>query len=404
MSFLDKLFKKEVSNLTKNIFSSQTLFGGSKVWTKRDFYYGVTFSCIDAIATAVASTNLELYRIQKGDDIEIDTHPSLSLLTRPNDFQTGVDLVYQLASHIHTAGKAVLYPVRTAQGIPVELWALDPTRLQIVAGEGFVKGYVYINPMGVQVPFLPTELILIYRPNPYNAYEGVSTIEMSRRAIEADLNAQDFNSKFFENGANPSGILSTAGTLNENSFTRLRRQFEEKYEGKQNAYKTMVLEGGLSYTQVQLSQKDMDFVAQRNMSRDEIMSIFRVPKTILAITDDVNRANAETSNYVFSARTVKPMLDLIVEKLNRFYIPMFNDKTIELRFENPIPEDKEAELKYDTASVNNWETVNEVRSRHGLEPVEGGDELQAKTPDLSSLFGGGKDDKDDSKKIGRAHV
>lgn len=393
MSFLDKIFKKEISPLAKPIFSTMTMFGGGKHWINKDYYYGIAFSCIDAIATAVASTELELYRVKKGDDVEVDNHPAIDLLRKPNGFQTGVDFIYQIASHIHTTGKAVVYPVRTAQGKPVELWTLDPTRLTTVAGDGYIEGYIYLNPKGVRVPFLPNELILIYRPNPYNPLEGISTIEMSRRAIEADLNAQDFNTEFFRNGANPSGVLSTEGNLGETEFGRLRKMFEERYEGKKNAYKTMVLEAGLKYQQIQLSQKDMDFVQQRTMSRDEIMSIFRVPKTILAITDDVNRANAETSNYVFSARTVKPMLDLIVEKLNRFYIPMFKETDLELRFENPIPEDKEMELKYFTAGINQWLTVNEIRAEEGLEPLEGGDELKTPQPINPLDFGNGEEKK-----------
>jgi hypothetical protein len=44
----------------------------------------------------------------------------------------------------------------------------------------------------------------------------------------------------------------------------------------------------------------------------------------VAITDDVNRANAETSDYVFMARVVKPRIELIFEKLNRFLLPMEN--------------------------------------------------------------------------------
>ena len=384
MSIIDKIFKgsrnKDVSPLAKNVFESRGFFTGGKTWERRDFYYGITFSCIDAIATAVGSNKLELYKKGKNEETEVTNHPAMELLETPNQFQTGVDFKYQIASHIHTTGKAVIYPVKTTNGLPVELWLLDPTKLTTIKGTGFIDGYVYTNPMGNRIPFTPSELIVIYRPNPYNPYDGISTIEMARRAIEADLNAQDFNTTFFNNGANPSGILSTEGNLGEIEFERLKKMFAEKYEGKKNAYKTMVLEAGLKYQQVQLSQKDMDFVSQRNMSRDEIMSIFRVPKPILAITDDVNRANAETSNYVFSSRTVKPMLDLIVEKLNRFYLPLFKDDSLILYYENPVPEDKELLLRQNIASVNVWKTVNEVRDDEGLEPLEGGDELKPTSP------------------------
>jgi hypothetical protein len=51
-----------------------------------------------------------------------------------------------------------------------------------------------------------------------------------------------------------------------------------------------VTEGGLSYKQTGLSQKDMDFLEQRKWNREEIMAAFKVPKLELGLYDDVNFA------------------------------------------------------------------------------------------------------------------
>jgi len=393
------IFKQLAIGLGKSA-DVKPVFGGggtnffastNRSFARKDYYYGIVYSCIDAIANAVASNHYGVYKKGKDQSEEL-THPIVQLLDKPNDFQTGVDLFYLVSSHIDTHGQAFLYPVKNLGGsIIKEMYVLDPACVSIVRGtDKMIAGYVFTNPKGARIPFDVTEIVPIFRPNPYDQLQGVSTIEMSRRAINADLNAQNYNNAFFENGASPSGALSTENTLGKEQFERLKEQFNDEYKGVANAHKTLLLENGLKYQAMQLSQKDMDFVNQRNLTRDEILSIFKVPKAIVAITDDVNRANAETSDYIFMSRVVKPRIELIFEKLNRFLLPMFaNTQNLEIVPDDCVPENQEAELNCDKSAINVWETVNEVRQRRGLEPIDGGDELTP--PATPFTFSMGKD-------------
>jgi HK97 family phage portal protein len=361
----------------KPVFNFFSFVTGNAGQDRRDFYYGIVFRCVDAIATSVATNQFDLYQVNKDGEAKKNVnHKAITLLRRPNKFQTGVDLLYLVSSHIDAYGAAYIYPVKALNNEPTELWTLDPARVQVVRGEGFIKGYVFTNPKGEKVPFAVDELFEIKRPHPFDPYEGVSTIEMAKLTIEGDLNAQMWNRNFFKNGAIPSGVLTTESNLGDAEFERVKEQFHEKYEGKENAYKTLVLEGGLKYQQLALNQKDMDFLEQRKLHRDEILSIFQVPKTIVAVTDDVNRANAETSEYVFARRTVKPRLELIFEKFNVFYLPMFKGtEGFDLKFDDPVPADRQLALEEDKNLVNRVLTINEVRAKRGYEPLEGGDEL-----------------------------
>ena len=361
----------------KPVFNFFNFVTGNAGKERRDFYYGIVFRCIDAIATSVATNQFDLYQVNSaGEAKKNTTHKAISLLRRPNKFQTGVDLLYLISSHIDAHGVAYVYPVKALNNEPTELWTLDPARLKVVRGNEYIKGYVYINPMGQQIPFEVGELFEIKRPHPFDPYEGVSTVDMAKLTIEGDLNAQLWNRNFFKNGAIPSGVLTTESNLGDEEFERVKEQFHEKYEGRENAYKTLVLEGGLKYQQLALNQKDMDFLEQRKFHRDEVLSIFQVPKAIVAVTDDVNRANAETSEYVFARRTVKPRLELIFEKFNVFYLPMFKGTDgFDLRFDDPVPADRQLALDEDKNLVNRVLTINEVRAKRGYEPIEGGDQL-----------------------------
>ncbi len=381
MNTLSKAFagiKSAVSAAMKPVFSSMRIFstGHFRQFAKRDFYYGIVFTCIDVIANNVASQDFMLYKLDGDEKADQPDNPALKLLQKPNPFQTGVDLLYLISSHIDAFGVAYLYPVKNSYGEPVQIWELDPNRMYPLRGENFIEGYVYYNPMGERVDFKVGELIEIKRPHPFDQHLGISTIEMARFAVEGDYSAQIWNNNFFQNGALPSGVLQTEGTLDDTTFKKIQTQWHDTYDGRDNAYKTVILEGGTKYQQLALKQKDMDFMEQRKFNRDEILAIFKVPKPIVAISDDINRASAQTAEYVFAKRTVKPRLDLIFEKLNAFYLPLFKGTDgMVFEYENPVPDDETSELAARVAAVDIWKTKNEVRAEEGLDPVEGGDEL-----------------------------
>ena len=113
---------------------------------------------------------------------------------------------------------------------------------------------------------------------------------------------------------------------------------------------------------------------QQIFSRYKIFSIFRTPKAVVAISDDVNRANAETADYTFAKRTIKPKMQKLVEQLNEFLVPMFGDDLF-LDFFDPVPDNIELKMKKYTAALgaSGWMTINEVREEEGLESIDGGD-------------------------------
>ena len=120
-----------------------------------------------------------------------------------------------------------------------------------------------------------------------------------------------------------------------------------------------------------ISQRDMEFIEQMRFSRDKILGIFRVPRTVLGITDDVNRANAEATDLVFAKRCIKPRMQRMVEQLNEFFVPLFpGSENLFLDFDDPVPENTELKLKeHETALRSGYKTINEVRESENLKPV-----------------------------------
>jgi phage portal protein BeeE len=68
----------------------------------------------------------------------------------------------------------------------------------------------------------------------------------------------------------------------------------------------MLLEGGLTYKQTGLSQKDMDFLEQRKWNRDEILAVYKVPKGELGVEDETGSyAKDKTRRKLFWETTLQ---------------------------------------------------------------------------------------------------
>jgi HK97 family phage portal protein len=341
-------------------------------------YEGWVYACVKAIADAVSQMELKLQR-KSGDRWEdVDEHIALQTLRYVNTHQTTSELVFATQAFQELGGDTFWYlPKGGMTKKPAEIWTLDPSRMWVVKdSREFVKGYVFKSATGDQIPLTTDKVIHFKTFNPQNPYRGLGTVQAAALAIDTDKYASQYNRNFFLNSALPSGTLEAEGTLTDAQFNRIREQWNARYQGTDNAHKVAILEGGLKFNSISVNQRDMQFLEQRQFSRDEILALFRVPKSLLGLAEDFNRANIEGVEYNFIKYVVKPKMQFIVDRLNEFYLPLFGVNTKDMRFAlvDPVPEDKEAKLKErESALKNGYATINEVRELDGKNPVEGGD-------------------------------
>lgn len=380
MTFFDRFIKKQVAN--SSVFSF--LFGKSAPDMKeRDFlnaYKGWVYACVNAIAEEIATINLRLIRKTKDGRQELDNHLALNLLHDVNPFMSSSELFLGTQAYLELDGNAFWYlPKGSITKKPGEIWLLDPTRVYVVkSAEKFIGGYVYKNEKGQDVPLVIDEIIHFKRFNPINRYRGIGTVQAAALAVDIDTFSAQWNKNFFYNAAIPSAVLETEGQITEEQYNRIKAKWDVSHRGLENAHKLAILQGGLKFKPMNLSQRDMEFLEQRRFSRDEILGIFRVSKSVLGITEDVNRANAEASEFIFAKRVIKPRMQFITDRLNEFYIPLFReDQTkLEFVFTDPVPQNIELDLKRKETALNaGYVTVNEIRKEEGRPPVENGDTI-----------------------------
>jgi HK97 family phage portal protein len=340
---------------------------------------GWVYACVGAIADEIASIKIRLFQ-RKGEDVsEILDHPALDIVQRCNEFTTKFDHFWLTAQYLELTGEAPWFVTKDNRGQPIKLLLLRPDCIDIIPGTNgqIINGYTYMA--GTQkVPLAPDEVVFLRYPDPNKQFRGRSPLQAVARTVDLEEYAEEYNRKFFYNSARPDGVLSTEQKLGDEQLKKVETKLKQKYQGIGNAHKTLILEKGLKWESMSLSQKDMEFLGQANFARDKILGVFRVPRTVLGITEDVNRANAEATDYVFAKRTIKPKMERIVQQMNEFLLPFFTGtENMFYDFDNPVEDDNTANIALQTAALQNgWLTINEVRALDGYDPIDGGDELR----------------------------
>lgn len=340
---------------------------------------GWVYACANAIAIEVASINLRLYKQTSEGPVEITKHPLLDLLYRVNAFTTSYDHWYRTQMYLEGTGEAPWYLQRSSPNAkPTSMILLKPYRLSIEFSEKEIIGsYTYRKDNGSLIKIDAKDIIFLRNPSVMSEFRGMGTVQAAAITIDSEEFAEKWNRNFYYNGARPDFFLKTEKKLSQIVIDRLKKMWESLYKGVNNAHKMAILEEGLAPATLGVTQKDIDFLEGLRWGRDKILAIFQVPKSILGITEDVNRANAEAAYFSFARFTIRPRLERIVQQLNEFLVPQFGDD-LYLDYDDPTPDNVADEAAYYTAAANpnsGWMTTNEIRALEGLAPVRGGDTI-----------------------------
>jgi len=387
--YTKQIVTKSVSQVAEAFRWSNILGQSPSDMSKREYLTsakGWVYACTSAIAEEVASIKFRLFEISgKKETKEVDQHPLLDLLHRANDLDTKTDFWYKVQGFLELSGEAPILLAKDTENTPVSMYLLLPHNLTIEMGvkkgESIVARYKYrSSEMTEEKSFKADEILFIKKPRFDGSFRGIGTLAAAAKTVDIDNFSEEYNRMFFYNSAKPDFALEFPPEVKLTTRQKkdIQRQIQQNYGGIKNSRKTIILERGVKLNPLTISRRDMDFIEQQRFSRDKIMAIFRVPKSSIGIVEDVNRANAEASDYVFSKRTIKPKMTMIVDQLNEFLVPMFEkeDSKLLLTFDDPVAQDELANSKiYSTALKSGYLSPNEIREKIGKESVKGGDQL-----------------------------
>jgi len=237
----------------------------------------------------------------------------------------GQSLLETLASQLLLHGNAYVQVMKDAEGRPMELYALRPERVSVIAGaDGWPAAYAYkVGETTLSVPVLDQDaspnLIHVRSFHPADDHYGAGCLAAADRAIATHNAAAEWNRTLLENAARPSGALvydpGDAGGLSADQFDRLKAELASAFSGAGNAGRPMLLEGGLKWQALSLTPADMDFAELKAAAARDIALAFGVPPMLLGLPGDATYANYREANRALWRLTLLPLASKLLSAL-----------------------------------------------------------------------------------------
>ena len=349
----------------------------------------VVFRCVNEIAQGASSVPFKVF----DGDIELDNHPLIDLLNRPSPQFAGVEFFQAVYSHLLLAGNS--YVLKTmVSGQPRELHILRPDRMRIKpsktripdAYEYMLNGKV-VESWDADRDTGASEVKHFKTWHPQDDYYGLSPLSAGAVDVDQHNMSAKHNYNLLANGARPSGAVifkpkdesGMSVQLTEGQRQQLMSDLELRFNGTNNAGRTMLLEGDFDFKEMGLSPKDMDFIQMKNMTARDIALVFGVPSQLVGVPDNQTYNNVSEARLALYEDTIIPLLKRVESDLNEWLGADFSEN-VNVKYDiDAIPAMAERRKKiYENVVQAVREGIlsrNEARDRLGYEPVEGGNEV-----------------------------
>lgn len=389
MGLFSGIFKPRDKPQNRTAGSGYTFFMGGttsgKLVTERSaMQMTAVYSCVRILAEAIAGLPIHLYRYRKdgGKEKAID-HPLYLLLhDEPNPEMSSFVFRETLMTHLLLWGNAYAQVLRNGRGEVIALYPLMPNKMTVDRDEHGQLFYQYLRSSdeaggkNETVILMPSDVLHIPGLG-FDGLVGYSPIAMAKNAIGLAIATEEYGSKFFANGAAPSGVLEHPGTIKDPQ--RVRESWMSQFGGSQNSGKIAVLEEGLKYTPISISPEQAQFLETRKFQINEIARIFRVPPHMLADLEKSSFSNIEQQSLEFVKYTLDPWVIRWEQSIQRTLLSPGEKKEYFVKFnvEGLLRGDYQSRMNgYATARQNGWMSANDIRELENLDRIpaeEGGD-------------------------------
>lgn len=380
MSIFSRIFSRKSVEIIDTSEKLASLLGswydtdaGESITSANALQITTVYSCIRVLAESIGMLPCSMMvETNKGKEKAIN-HPAHRLFNvSPNDYQTAQEWKELCVAHLMLRGNHYSY-INRVNGEAVELLPLSPDAVLPSLTNDYQVEYTVTFKNG-DVAVLNSADILHIKLFSIDGVCGLSPVSQARNALGLAKATEKHGSRLFKNGAKPFGVLKAAGNLTDEQFEGLKAQIDG-YSGE-GAFKPLILEGGLDWTQVSISPEDSQFLETRKYQRSEIAGLFRVPPHMVGDLEKATFSNIEHQGLEFVRNSLMPVITRIESRVGLSIIKQSDQARYFLKFNvNALLRgDMKSRAEFYTKMLQNGAmSPNEIREKEDMNPREGGD-------------------------------
>jgi HK97 family phage portal protein len=351
---------------------------GLRVSPESAMRVAAVFACVRVISETVGSLPLHIYRrLPDGGKERAFNHPLYRVLhDTPNHWQTAYEFIEMMQHHLELRGNAFARIVAGPNGAIEQLIPLHPDRVSVYRMPNGKLKYQVRYLYNAQVDVYNQEEILHIRGLSSDGLVGMSTVGVGAETIGCGLAQQEFAERFFENDATPGGVMIHPKVLTDGAHKRIKDSWREYFSGS-NQHGVAILEEGMTYQNIGITNKDSQLLEARQFSRIDICSMFRVPPHKIGDLSRATFSNIEQQNIEFATDSVRPRLVRFERRLNVDLIDAIGvgeDHEYFAEFQMDALLRGDLKSRYDayaTAINAGFMTRAEARTNENMNPIDG---------------------------------
>lgn len=333
------------------------------------------FRAVAILAQTYASLPLGVYRQLDNGGKELDRkHPLYQVLCRrPNKWQTSFEWREMMSGHFALRGRCYSEIIGEGGKAVAELVPLHPDRVQPFRAPDGRLAFKYSPLSGESRIILQHEMHFLHGlTTGSDGITPLSPIGECREAIGLALATEEHGARLFGNGTRLGGVLKMPSHLKDDAArANLLKSWREAYSGLRNTGKTALLEDGLEWQALGMTNEDAQFLEARSMQIAEISRIFGIPLHMLSELDRSTNNNIEHQGMEFVTHTIRPGAIRREEAMERDLLSGSSAVTHCIYFDLDGLQrgDSAARAAYNASGLQNgYLNRNEVRAWEGLNP------------------------------------
>ena len=359
------------------VFYFGTSGSGKSVTVQSAIQLSTVYACVRVISETIASLPLGIYETVNDGNEKATDHPLYKLLhDEPNSEMTSFVFREVMLAHLLLYGNSYSQIIRSGKNQVIGLYPLLPDHMNVDRDSKGNLTYTYTTSDGKTVSIKPRDVLHI----PGLGFDGVmgySPIALEKNAIGLGIASEEYGSKFFSNGARPSGILTHPNTVKNPKA--LRESWNSAYGGSSNSNRVAILEEGMKFEPIAIPNNEAQFLETRKFQVDEICRIYRVPPHLVGNLEHATFSNIEHQSIDFAVHTIRPWLVRIEQAMNR---ALLSDQEkgrffVQFNIDGLMRGDYKSRMEgYAIGRQNGWLSANDIRALENQNPIpkeEGGD-------------------------------
>lgn len=350
------------------------------------------------LADAVDTISREIKAIQpiiydRRREKFIYNHPLLDLLKYPNADITYKEYIEKTINYYLITGNNYVVTLGDVRRPPLETFSVPPQAVTLVMGQDGYTTVIQITNQYMTREFVRHEVngrfkfydrdgdAEIYHMRTFNPYYGINMnygiapLAAIYYQVEQYIAAAKHNLSLLTLGAKTTGAFVSKNNLSDDQYQRLQEQINVMYSGSGNTGRPMLLDGDMSFAEMGLTMRDMDFAALEKSTRETIYNRFKIPLAFTS-SETLKFNNLEASREVLYDQAIIPTAKLVFEELTNLFMYRYpGAEHLELTFDMDdiaALQDRRISEMLKLKETGCY-TINELRALRGDDRLEGGD-------------------------------